>query len=74
MSNNNTHVGRPCGEGTETRGEEHANVTNIDREVEGMENVVDDTARGHETRVDGATDYTSQRVPRSVIEPIPERL
>lgn len=34
--------------------------------------MVDDTAGDHETRVQGATSDTAQRMPSSVVEPVPK--
>lgn len=39
-----------------------------------MQEVVDDTASRHETGVDSPTNDTTERVPRSRVEPIPEFL
>ena len=41
------HVSSPRGQGTKSGGEEHANVSNVHRQVQCVEDVVDDTARGH---------------------------
>ena len=38
--------------------------------METVEKVVDDTGSDHETRVDGATNNTTQWVPSSVIKPV----
>lgn len=34
--------------------------------------MVDGSAGDHETRVKSTTSYTAKRVPRSIIEPVPE--
>ena len=68
------HIGGPGSECTEARREEDTNVPDIDREVECMENVVDDAAGHHQARVDSASYNTTKRVPGGVVEPIPECL
>ena len=73
-AHSNVHVRGPCSERAETRGEQYTNVTNVDRKVEGMEDVVNDAACGHQSRVDGTADDTSERVPCGMVEPVPERL
>jgi len=39
-----------------------------------VEEVVDDTAGDHETRIDGSTDDAPERVPCGGIKPVPEFL
>ncbi len=68
------HVGGPGGERTEARREEDTNVADVDREVQRVEDAVNDAAGRHQARVDGASYNTSKRVPGSVVKPIPERL
>lgn len=64
-----------CGVGGQTRkcrGEENADVADIDWDGQGAESVVDDAAGDHETGVESTTGDTAKRVPCSVIEPVPE--
>lgn len=62
-------IGRQAGAGG---GQEDTDVANIDGDREEAEEVVEDTAGDHETRVQSTTGNSTQRVPCSVIEPIPE--
>ena len=73
-SRDDVHVSRPSGKGAESRCEEDANVSNVDGEVQGLQEVVDDTAGGHQARVDGTADDSPERVPCCWVEPIPEFL
>ena len=61
--------GRQAGEGGR---EEHANVSNVDGDSESSEGVVDDTAGDHQARVERSSGHTTERMPCSVIEPVPE--
>lgn len=54
------------------RGEENANVSNIDGDRQGAEGVVDDARRDHETGVQSTTSDTAKGMPCSVVEPVPE--
>lgn len=70
----NAQIGGIGSQGTEARGEHDTDVTDVDREMERVENVVDDTTRGHETWIDSTTHDTSERVPCRRVEPVPEFL
>lgn len=62
-------IGRQAGAGG---GQEDTDVANIDGDGEEAEEVVEDTAGDHEARVQSTTGNSTQRVPCSVIEPVPE--
>lgn len=68
------HVCRPGGKGAEPWREENTNVADVDREVQRMEDVVDDTAGSHQTRVDRATYDTTKGIPGGGVKPVPEFL
>ncbi len=68
------HVGGPGSESTEAWSEEDTNVTDIDRKVQSMQDVVDDATSGHEAGVHSSAHYTSKRIPCCGVKPIPECL
>ena len=68
------HVCSPCCEGTEAGCEQYANVANVYWQVDGLQEIVDDTARGHETGIDGAANDATERVPCRGVKPVPEFL
>lgn len=75
--NNNpyhSHISRPCSQGTKSRSQEDADVPNVNGEVKIMEDIVDDPARRHQTRVDSSSYYTTQRIPCGRIKPVPKFL
>lgn len=55
-----------------TYGEEHADVANVDGEVEGVEDPVEGAGGDHDAGVHSSTHDTAQWVPRVVVEPIEE--
>jgi hypothetical protein len=67
-------VRRIGGESAEPRSEQDTNVPDIDREMQRMKKVVDDTTGRHQTGVDGPANDTAQGVPCSRVEPVPEFL
>ena len=62
------------GEGTKSGGEHNADVPDIDRNSNSPEEVIYDTAGGHQTRINGSSNNTTQRVPCCRIKPVPEFL
>jgi hypothetical protein len=58
-------ISRERGEAGEGRGEEYADVTNVDGESQEAEGVVDDAAGYHQSGVESATGDSSERMPCS---------
>ncbi len=63
-------VGRDGCQTTEERCQENANVSNVGRDVQVGEGVVDRPGGDHQAGVDGSTDDSAQWVPRPVVEPV----
>ena len=68
------HVSRPSSEGAEPGGKEDADVSYVDGEMKRMQNIVDDPAGSHETRIYRPANNAAQGVPCSGVKPIPEFL
>ena len=64
----------PCGEGTKPRCKEHTDISDVDGQMEEVQNVVNNTARGHYSWIDGASHNASKWIPCCVVEPVPEFL
>ena len=60
------------GQRGEEGGEEHANLPDINTDVDAVEKVVDDAGGDHETGVDGSSNDTTQRIPGTIIKPVVE--
>lgn len=54
--------------------EKDANVSNINRNREELEEVVNNTAGDHESGVQGSSGNPTKRMPSTVVEPVPELL
>jgi hypothetical protein len=52
--------------------EEHADLTDVDGDAEGVGEPVQGARGEHEAGVDSASHNTAQGIPRSLIEPVPE--
>ena len=65
-------VGDEGGEGGEKGRQEDADISNVDGDVEEVEDVVDGGRSHHQTRVYRASDDSTQRVPSAIVEPIVE--
>ena len=65
-------VGGDGSQAREGRGQEDADVADVDRDGQGTEGVVDGAARHHEARVEGASGDSAEGVPCAVVEPVPE--
>ena len=74
VTNLDSHVSRPSSKGTESWCKEDTDVTDIDRKIQGVENVVYDATGGHETWIYGTSYDTSKRIPRGRVKPVPECL
>ena len=68
------HVSRPCCECAESWCKEDADVAHVDGQVKRVEDVINNTARGHQTGIDGSADNTPERIPCCRIEPVPKNL
>jgi hypothetical protein len=69
-----SHVGGPCGQSTEAGSKKYTDVTDVNRQVDGPQKIVYDTASRHQARVDSPADDTSQWIPCCGIKPVPEFL
>lgn len=74
---NTTHLRRHqvrCdrGVGGKYRGQQHAHVSDIDRQVDRVQGPVNDGRGCHEARVDRPTNDTTQWVPSPIVEPVQE--
>ena len=65
-------VGDDDSEAGEEGGQEDTHVADVDGDVEGVEEVVDDCRGDHEAWVDGASDDTTEGIPSPVIKPVVE--
>jgi len=54
----------------ESRCEEHTDFSHIDRDIDSIEDVIEEAGSDHEARIDGTTDDPTQGVPSSIVEPI----
>jgi hypothetical protein len=67
-------VCRPSGECAKTRSKEHADIPDIDRKIETVKNIVDNTAGSHETGIYCSSNNTTKRVPCCRVKPVPKFL
>ena len=54
----------------EKRSKEHTDVPDLDRDVEEMKDVINQGRCNHQSRIDGSSYNTTQRIPSSIIEPV----
>mmetsp|Transcript_5600 Transcript_5600/g.8553 ORF Transcript_5600/g.8553 Transcript_5600/m.8553 type:complete len:219 (+) Transcript_5600:1768-2424(+) len=54
------------------RSKHNADVTNLHSEAEGMEKMIPDRSRKHQSGIHGSTDISSERPPRAVVKPVVE--
>ena len=59
-----------CSQGWEQGGQKHTDITDINGDVQVVQHMVEWCRCDHQTRVDGATNDTAQRVPGTVIKPV----
>lgn len=63
-------IGDNGGERRKERCQENANISNVNRKTDHLENVEDDRRGDHKTWIDCATNNTSKRIPSALIVPI----
>ena len=74
MNLGTSHVSRPSRQRTETRSKKDTDVPDVNREVKGMKNIVDDAASRHQARIDGTSHNATKGIPGGRVKPVPEFL